>query len=446
MGGFTEPVTEPPVVVAGQPSFLASIDWGTKLASNDIKIYFAGAGQVFDGKTSVGWNDYEQQQTLLALAQFSNVADLHFAVTTDASQADLTLVNKEKAGYLGYFNPPGTNDAGVGVFNHTGRGWDAEAPGTGGLEQGGYGFITLLHELGHAMGLAHPHDRGGTSTVWEGVRQPEGSFGTFDLNQGIFTTMTYNDGWQTDPFGKNRALDHGWQGTMMGFDIAVLQQKYGANSSFAAGDDSYDLPGTNRSGTFFASIWDTGGTDTIRFGGARDSTIDLRAAHLAYAAGSGGYVSHAHGAHGGFTIAHGVVIENATGGSGDDVIIGNGAANVLQGGAGADRMTGGGGADSFVFAALADSGNLPTTRDRIADFADVDLIDLSAIDATPHQGANDAFVWINTTRFHGTEGELRWKANAAGVLVLADHDGDGAADFKLMLHGLTSLTEDAFTL
>ena len=41
--------------------------------------------------------------------------------------------------------------------------------GSGGLEQGGFGFITIIHELGHALGLAHPHDKGGSSSVFPGV-------------------------------------------------------------------------------------------------------------------------------------------------------------------------------------------------------------------------------------------------------------------------------------
>lgn len=54
------------------------------------------------------------------------------------------------------------------------------------------------------------------------------------------------------------------------------------------------------------------------------------------------------------TIAHGVVIENATGGAGDDRIIGNSANNIL---------TGGDGADTFVIASNPISGT-----DRITDF------------------------------------------------------------------------------
>jgi serralysin len=48
--------------------------------------------------------------------------------------------------------------------------------------------------------------------------------------------------------------------------------------------------------------------------------------------------SYVHGVFGGFTIAHGVAIENAVSGSGDELLIGNAADNVLNGGAGRARQ------------------------------------------------------------------------------------------------------------
>ena len=48
-------------------------------------------------------------------------------------------------------------------------------------------------------------------------------------------------------------------------------------------------------------------------------------------------------------VAEGVIIENAQGGFGNDVIIGNSSANRLDGGPGDDSLTGGAGADVFVF-------------------------------------------------------------------------------------------------
>lgn len=447
MGGTTDPITEPPVVtVPVGPSFLDAIDWGTRLATQDVKVYFAGNGEVIGGKTSVGWTGYEQQQAMLAFQQFANVADLHFTITQDLAAADLKLVTRQSAGFLGEFNPPGTRNAGLGVFNHTGTGWDYDRPGTGGLEQGGYGFITLIHEFGHAMGLAHPHDTGGTSTIWQGVTRATGKLGSFDLSQGIFSTMTYNDGWQTDPDGRNNNHDYGWQGTMMGFDVAVLQQKYGANTTFAHGDDGYSLSDANQSGSFWSCIWDTGGTDQISYDGNRSATIDLRAADLGFDVGSGGFVSYAKGIFGGFTIAAGVVIENASGGAGKDAITGNDAANRLCGGSGADVLTGGAGADIFVYTALADSGPARGHWDTITDLSPADKVDLSAVDAMAHNTDNDAFVWIDRTHFHHKAGELRWQNSTSGVMVLADIDGDGTADFKLLLLHADSVVAGDFDL
>lgn len=448
------------------PDFLESIDWGSEVSTNVIDVYFAQAGETFDGETSLGWNAYEIQQAMLAFQQIANVCDVTFNVTNNAAGAEFNLVTVNSNSFLGYFNPPGTNNEGVGVFARNGRGWDQNDPGTGGLEKGGYGFVTLIHEFGHGMGLAHPHDGGGRSEVWEGVTGPFGSFGTFDLNQGIYTTMSYNDGWQLQPGGQDNQDGYGWQGTMMAFDIALLQEKYGANTSFAGGNDIYVLPDTAGVGTFFSCIWDTGGTDAITYGGTEDATIDLRPAHLGYAPGSGGFISFVDRVNGGFTIANGVVIENATGGGGrdritgsdvrnvlggggraddilggdgDDVIRGSGGKDTIAGEAGRDRMTGGGGGDSFVFASHLDSGT-GGAADEITDFASgQDRIDLAAIDARTGGGADDDFLFIDQAAFSGTEGELRWDVQGGDVVIEADRDGNGVSDFAILLTGIGAI-------
>jgi len=118
--------------------------------------------------------------------------------------------------------------------------------------------------------------------------------------------------------------------------------------SHNAGNNSYVLPSSNGAGTFYSSIWDAGGTDTIVHNGSGNAVIDLRAATLTYSEGGGGYVSHVQGIHGGFTIANGVVIERAEGGSGRDSITGNEAANWLDGNAGNDTIFGGAGNDTML--------------------------------------------------------------------------------------------------
>jgi serralysin len=450
--------------IATPPSFLDSIDWGTEVARTEIKIYFAAAGESFDGETSQGWNAYERAQAMLAFQQYASVCNLTFTATATESEADFRLLTDLSSDTLGYFNPPGATNEGVGVFSRIGDGWDEG--GGGALEKGGYGFLTLVHEIGHGLGLAHPHDRGGDSTKWEGVTSAFGSYGTFDLNQGIYSVMSYNDGWQLHPAGETPSQTFGYLGGPMAFDVAAMQDKYGANADFHAGNDVYALPTVNAAGTFFTCIWDGGGTDTISFAGLAAATIDLRAAHLEYAEGSGGYISFAKNIFGGFTIAHGVVIENALGGdgadrvtgndasnelrgrggrdvlkggAGDDLLIGGRSADRLEGGLGGDTMKGQAGADSLLWTSFADSGVGPGHRDRVADFrSGQDVLDFSGIVTSAVDGA---LVWLDQAAFDGTAGCLRWKAVQNGVLLLADADGLDGADFQILLIGVNTLLQ-----
>ena len=361
-GSYTLTMSEggPPPPPPGGGNPLDSITWGYT-APTTINVYFVPGGVSFDDpygapQDTSAWSTYEQQQAMLAFETFENVANLSFNMVADPNQADFFMVEStDPDSSLGYWGIGGadvtidgtsyTNLDGYGVFYNGGQGWT-----TSGLQQGGYGFITLIHEIGHGVGLAHPHDTGGTSTIMDGVTSAFGDLGDFNLNQGIFTTMSYNDGWQTAPHGFSPPNDYGWQGTPMALDIAVLQALYGANMSHNVGDNIYNLFTANQTAgqdAFYSTIWDADGTDTIVNPGGQASIIDLREAPLAYTTNGGGYVSYVGGIHGGFIIAAGVVIENAIGGSGNDTIIGNGVANMLAGSNGNDTLEGGAGHDTL---------------------------------------------------------------------------------------------------
>ncbi|NES84494.1 MAG: hypothetical protein F6K10_25525, partial [Moorea sp. SIO2B7] len=327
--------------------------WNTG-ASKQIDYSFWNSGtEAFDDPygnittLAYNWSAGEKAAMIQAMNTWAAVADITFVNAGDNNpNATLGFYNVDNFDLpaLGMFNPPGTNGMGIGYFNWQGNGWDIF-----GNTQGDFGFITLIHELGHGLGLAHPHDTGGGSSIYPGVTSAFGDTGDFGLNQGIYTTMSYNDG-LTESGGHPGTLDYGYQGTPMAFDIAAIQHLYGKNMSYKTGNDTYFLPTVNALGTFYSAIWDAGGIDKISgFGASAGVVINLNDAtlNIADGAGAGGYLSSAAGIFGGFTIANGVVIENADGSSFADSLTGNEFNNILSGGAGNDTIFGGAGNDTI---------------------------------------------------------------------------------------------------
>jgi Ca2+-binding RTX toxin-like protein len=135
-----------------------------------------------------------------------------------------------------------------------------------------------------------------------------------------------------------------------------------------------------------------------------------------------------------------------TGGEGDDRLVGNNGNDTLTGGAGRDVMIGGAQADQFVFQALSDS-VVGGGRDLIKDFiAGTDKIDLTQIDANTGAASDQAFSFIGGGAFSNTAGELRATAFGANTLVAGDVDGNGQADFHILLAGPVTLQATDFVL
>ena len=336
------PAAVPPVT--SDP--LEAIDWGTRLATRTVDVYFAPGGTYIDGVRdfgpAVGWSAFERSQVLRALDQIETFTNLTFRVSTTSVGAEfrLGLFDLSSIDAIAFMQPPGKSYPGFSAFDpYYLRLIDADSRNPL-LSTGGFIYAILLEELGHGLGLAHAHDDGGSSAILEGVTAPVGSYGIGDLNQGVFSAMNYNEGWPAGPMGSayDRVNDFGYEATMMALDVAVLQRKYGVNLSFATGDNTYRLPDANGLGTDFRCIWDAGGIDTLRYDGTRAAVLDLRPATLNGEVGGGGWVSFAAPVRGGFTIASGVVIENAVGGEGADRVVGNDAANGLRGRGGNDRL------------------------------------------------------------------------------------------------------------
>jgi serralysin len=123
--------------------------------------------------------------------------------------------------------------------------------------------------------------------------------------------------------------------------------------------------------------------------------------------------------------------------------------DTLRGGAGRDTLTGGSGADRFVFERVLEfAGAASTTCDVITDFshAEGDTIILSPIDANTLTAADDPVIFIGSAPFHHAAGELRATIVGGSTLVQGDINGDGTADFALLLTGALTLTRYDFQL
>ena len=285
-----------------------------------------------------------------ALANYSDVANLTFErINPDGFTNDATILignytsNNDGAG--AFANYPGQSDA----ASADGDMWlNTTAVSASRLPAGSYSAYVMLHELGHVMGLDHPGDYNAAP----GLNITYADYAQFKEDSAQYTVMSYFDAMDTQPDAPDIYAQ-----TLMMYDIYALQELYGVNAAARAGNSVYGF-NTNVGGVYnFAKnaapllcIWDGGGIDRLDASGfGMAQRIDLIAGHFSDIGGFKQNVS----------IALNCKIENATGGDGADMIIGNGQYNRLTGNAGDDtlignggndRLSGNAGADDFVFA------------------------------------------------------------------------------------------------
>lgn len=128
------------------------------------------------------------------------------------------------------------------------------------------------------------------------------------------------------------------------------------------------------------------------------------------------------------------------GGTGNDEIWGNEGNDVIEGGPGTEYMGGGGGVNSYIYRSTGDS---PVAApDKIISESEFDTLDLSAIDADTTTDGNQAFTIVGAPT--GTPGQLWfvYDSSGGGIDVLGDVNGDGQADFAIIVLNWSTLTTD----
>ena len=219
---------------------------------------------------------------------------------------------------------------------------------------GNYNFLTILHELGHALGLEHPGDYNAAP----GVPLTYDNNAAYVEDTRQHTVMSYFGAWNASDGAfdtGDASTDSILPSTPMIDDIVALQRLYGANLNSESGNTTYGFNSNADLSVFHINsptqqvaftIWDAVGNDTLDLSGYSGSqTIDLRPGQYSSTLGLTDNIAVAAAV----TVSGAVVdyIENALGGSGNDNITGNDAANILVGNLGFDTIHGGEGGDTI---------------------------------------------------------------------------------------------------
>ena len=231
-----------------------------------------------------------------------------------------------------------------------------------------YGWHALMHELGHSLGLGHPHQ-----SFTNGVVELAADFqataqlgfdklgfaidSALDMNKEYFSIMSYDD--QKPATGGDTFAQ-----TPMILDVIALQSVYGeGGGTSGAGNDVVTPGGVGTTGpavSAYRTYFDIGGIDTIELANYASGAYLHMGTTIVDAAHWVGVSMSAADANAMFTQGQDPgslrwyygEFENANGSAGNDHIVGNALDNLITGRGGNDLIDGGKGIDTASFSEI----------------------------------------------------------------------------------------------
>lgn len=266
----------------------------------------------------------EMQAVRDVLALYSTAVRIDFVEVSDPSQARMLFGTSDQSGtsagvcYTDWDGAGNLTSADVYLSNKASSGHTVT---TATLYEGGFGYETLIHEIGHALGLKHPGDYNAGAAGGDPPYVPA----AWDSTE--YTVMSYID---QEGVGVGRT-------TPSVLDIAALQSLYGARTSSAT--STLTLPS---SGEFARDI--LAGAVTLDLSNqSRGATVSLTSGTHSSIGSKGDGTA----AHDNVGIAVSATVNTLIGSAYDDYVVCNGNGDRITAGAGNDTIVSGAGADTI---------------------------------------------------------------------------------------------------
>ena len=321
----------------------------------------AGGTVTYSFDPGSNWSAAEQATFQAAMAVWSDEANISFVQASSPTQAQLSFyrygtstasasvhltagatdtVTNYATGAVGSPTVPAITSAYIQV--------DTSVPGWTDIgsitADNGYDINTVVHEMGHVLGLGHTGPYDGS------VNPSTDQFGPYDNRQWSIMSYIYPDDPSARYSASSAVAGTKWSdafgqdynsATPMPLDVAAVQQMYGVPASSALGggqtfgfncniaDASKELFDFTQDTTPVVTLWDSGGYNTLDLSGyASASAVNLN---------PGGFSS-CDGLVDNVGIAYGTKIDNAVGGAGDDTFVLNAYGDSVNGGGGTNTV------------------------------------------------------------------------------------------------------------